>query len=294
MAGVKSAEKVGADAAEMGYLIPIVLANDAEETEMAGTVRIGIIGDHDPDRISHPATEVALEHAARSLGVAVEAGWLATASLERRSAEAVDSLAAVFCAPGDYESSAGAIAAVRAAREGGKPFLGTCNGFQHTVIEFARNVLGIADAAHAERSPDSPNLFVRPLSCSLVGKKMRVLVEPGSLAHSSYGRTETEEVYRCDFGLNPERHELVEAGGLRISGTDAEGEARILELTDHPYFLATLFVPQLGSSAEEPHPLVTAFLRSAMEHSEGPTGRGSTKGADARDRETHEGGGCPG
>jgi len=251
-------------------LNPVVLASNAKETKMAGTVRIGIVGDHDPERVSHLATEGALKHAARTLDVAVAAEWLATESLERRAAEAVDSFDAVFCAPGDYENSEGALEAIRAAREGDTPFLGTCNGFQHTVIEFARNALGIADAAHAERSPDSPNLFVRPLSCSLVGKKMRVLVERGSLAHASYGRTEAEEVYRCDFGLDPGRHELVEGGGLRISGTDVGGEARILELAEHPFFLATLFVPQLSSSVEDPHPLVLALLRAT----EGSSGGG--------------------
>ncbi len=236
---------------------------------MAGTLRVGIVGDRDPDRVSHPATEEALEHAVGASGVAMDYEWLATKTLERRAAERLDSFDAVFCAPGDYESPEGAIGIVRAAREGGAPFLGTCNGFQHTVIEFARNVLGIADAAHAESSPDSTNLFVRPLSCSLVGKKMRVLVEPDSLAHGAYGRTEVEEVYRCDFGLDPERNELVQGGGLRISGTDADGEARILELTDHPFFVATLFVPQLNSSVDAPHPLVAAFLRAAVGRAEG-------------------------
>jgi CTP synthase (UTP-ammonia lyase) len=248
---------------------------------MAGTVRVGIVGDYDPGRVSHPATVGALEHASRTSGVAVEAEWLATASLERRAAEQLDSFGAVFCAPGDYQSSTGALEAIRTARESGTPFLGTCNGFQHAVIEFARNVLGIAGAAHAETSPDSPNLFIRPLSCSLVGKKMRVSVEPGSLAYAAYGRTEAEEVYRCDFGLDPARHELLREGGLHVSGTDAGGEARILELPEHPFFVATLFVPQLSSSVEESHPLVTAFFEAALEGVAGRASTGSTKAPSA-------------
>lgn len=232
---------------------------------MAGTARIGIVGDRDPERISHPATEAALGHAARTLGVDVATEWLATGSLEGRAAEALDPYDAAFCAPGDYESSEGALGAIRAAREDGKPFLGTCNGFQHTVIETARDVLGVADAAYAQNSPDAPNLFVRPLSCSLVGEKMRVLVGRGTLARASYGAAEAEEVYRCDFGLDPARHGSLEAGGLRVSGTDAGGEARVLELAGHPFFVATLFVPQLSSSVDRPHPLVVALLRAAVE-----------------------------
>ena len=127
-------------------------------------------------------------------------------------------------------------------------------------------------------TPNSPNLFVRPLSCSLVGKKMQVSVEPNSLAQAAYGRTEAEEVYRCDFGLDPERHALMEEGGLCISGTDATGEARILEFPEHPFFVATLFVPQLNSSADEPHPLVAAFLEAAIERAGRPAGTEMARG----------------
>lgn len=99
-----------------------------------------------------------------------------------------------------------------------------------------------------------------------------VAVEPETLAHAAYGRTEIEEDYRCDFGLDPGRHEALESGGLLVSGTDPDGEARILELPDHPFFVATLFVPQLTSSIEEPHPLVTAFLEAALGRPKGPAG----------------------
>lgn len=96
---------------------------------------------------------------------------------------------------------------------------------------------------------------------------MRVKVKCGSRAHDIYGGTEVEAVYRCDFGLDPERQDLMDRGGLRVSGTDAGGEARILELPDHPFYRATLFVPQMGSSPEAPHPLITAFLGAAIAQS---------------------------
>jgi CTP synthase (UTP-ammonia lyase) len=115
-----------------------------------------------------------------------------------------------------------------------------------------------------------------------VGKKIRVMVEPGTLAHAAYGRTEAEEVYRCDFGLDPGRHASMEEGGLRVSGTDAGGEARILEPAGHPFCVATLFVPQLSSSVEEPHPLVAAFLRAAIAGARGPAGSGAMRGRLAR------------
>jgi len=229
------------------------------------TVRVGIIGDHDPDKSSHAATGAALEHAAEYLGIGVETEWLPTVRLEGRAAQTVERFDALWCAPGSpYESLEGALEAVRVAREGGVPFIGTCGGFQHAVIEYARDVLGFSDARHAEYDPYASNLFIRPLSCSLAGRKMLVEVRPGSKARDIYGASEAEEEYRCDFGLAPEHQDLIEEGGLHVSGVDAGGEARIVELADHPFYVATLFVPQMNSSAERPHPLVVAFLGAAL------------------------------
>ncbi len=114
-----------------------------------------IIGDRDPKNPTHTATEEALEHAGASLGVPIAAGWSPTASLEGRAAGRLRGFDGVFCSPGGpYESMDGALEAIRFAREGGVPFIGTCGGFQHAVIEYARNVLGLEDAGHAEYDPD--------------------------------------------------------------------------------------------------------------------------------------------
>lgn len=93
---------------------------------------------------------------------------------------------------------------------------------------------------------------------------MRVEIEPGSKVHGFYGSEEAEEEYRCNFGLDPEHRQLIEEGGLRVSGVDETGEARILELPDHDFYVATLFVPQMCSSPEDPHPLIVAFIRTAL------------------------------
>ena len=71
------------------------------------------------------------------------------------------------------------------------------------------------------------------------------------------------EQYYCNFGVNPDKVPLLRKGPLQITGSDAEGEVRVVELPDHPFFVGTLFVPQLRSTPERPHPLVTAFIRAA-------------------------------
>ncbi len=146
----------------------------------------------------------------------------------------------------------------------GVPFIGTCGGFQHAVIEYARNVLGFQDAQHAEYDPYASHLFINALACSLAGKSMTIRLQPGSLAFRCYQTSEVSEQYYCNFGINPVYQPLVDEGGLRIVGRDSDGEARILEIPDHPFFVGTLFVPQVSSSVATPHPLIVAYVRSAL------------------------------
>jgi len=227
-------------------------------------VTIAIAGDHDPSNPTHPATGASLDHAAEALGIDLSHRWVPTRALAAGAARELASDAGVWIAPGSpYASMEGAMAAIRLARETGLPLLGTCGGFQHVVIEYARAVLGFADAQHAEYDPTASTLFVTPLSCSLVGMRMPVHVTPGTRAAACYGAAEVEERYYCNFGLNPAHQTLLHDGGLRVTAVDAGGEARIVELPDHPFFLATLFVPQTSSAAGHPHPIVAAFARAA-------------------------------
>jgi CTP synthase (UTP-ammonia lyase) len=197
--------------------------------------------------------------------VTVDVRWHATDSLVGSDLVEVLDDDALWCAPGSpYRSLDGALRAIRFAREEDVPLLGTCGGFQHVVIEYARNVLGFEDAQHAEYDPYASDLFITELTCSLAGREMAVALAGDSRAAKLYGRTETSERYYCNFGLNPEHQRLLHDGGLRVVGVDGDGEARVLELPDRRFFVATLFVPQLSSSPEDPHPLVTAYLRAAL------------------------------
>jgi CTP synthase (UTP-ammonia lyase) len=125
------------------------------------------------------------------------------------------------------------------------------------LVEYARNVLGVEKAEHAETSPDAERLVVTALSCSLVGQQHRVRILPGTRAAELYGRDEAVERYYCNYGLNPEYRPALEASGLRVSAEDEEdGEVRIVELDGHPFFLGTLFLPQMTSSEDDPHPIL--------------------------------------
>lgn len=224
-------------------------------------IRIALIGEFDPTFPPHQATVAACAHSAEKLGIAVDAPWISTRDI---TVDVVREFSALWIAPGSpYKNLANTLAVIRYAREQGVPCFGTCGGFQHLILEYARNVLGFRDAQHAEYDPYASDLFVTQLACSLVGRELRIMLTPGSRVAGVYRATEVREQYYCNFGINPDKSDLLRRGDLRVTGSDAEGEVRVIELPTHPFFIGTLFVPQLRSSRESPHPLVTAFIRAA-------------------------------
>jgi CTP synthase (UTP-ammonia lyase) len=124
--------------------------------------------------------------------------------------------------------------------------------------------LGIEDAEHEETAPGAPTLFISKLACSLVGQAQTIKIAPGSHAHQAYGQKEVTEQFYCNYGLNPRFRDKVEKGKLKITGVDLDGEVRIVELSDHRFYVATLFLPQVLSKPEIPHPLIIAYLRAAV------------------------------
>ncbi len=126
-------------------------------------------------------------------------------------------------------------------------------------------MLGIPDAEHEESAPKAANLVISKLSCSLVDQALTIKIVPGTLAHRVYGQEEIVEEFRCNYGLNPQYRDKIGAGELKISGVDSKGEGRIVEMPDHRFFLATLFLPQLSSSLDSPHRLIIAYLQAAMD-----------------------------
>jgi CTP synthase (UTP-ammonia lyase) len=226
-------------------------------------LKVTVVGDYDPTNQTHCATDEGLAHAATALGLPAITAWVPTIELAK-STGALAGAGCLLVSPGSpYRSMEGALNAIRYARTSNTPLLGTCGGFQHVVLEVARDVLGYEDAEHAETSPTAPRLFITPLSCSLKGKTMVVQLKAGSVVASTYGRLNATERYYCNFGLNQAYVGELEAAGLRVTGTDRDGEARIVELTGHPFFLGTLFVPQASSTTASPHPLLTALLKAA-------------------------------
>jgi CTP synthase (UTP-ammonia lyase) len=224
------------------------------------TIRIALIGDYNPEVPAHLAIPHALRISAERLGVSVEPVWTHTATLDLGQ---LNAFSGIWCVPASpYANADNALAAIRFAREHKRPFLGTCGGFQHALLEYALNVLGL-EAAHAESAPDATKPLITRLSCSLVEQRARVTFVEGSYLRTIYGTEQAEEGYRCNYGLNPEYESLLFGSDLRVAARDAVGEVRAIELTGHPFFIATLFQPERAAIQGAEHPLVTAFVQAA-------------------------------
>ncbi|MFI9804404.1 hypothetical protein ACIHEJ_08525 [Streptomyces sp. NPDC052301] len=231
---------------------------------MTNTATIALVGDRSPNVVSHTRIPLLLEALAAHDRLVLDAYWIPSKDAEAEGA--VRGFDAVWVLPGSpYRSEAGVLAAVRTAREEGVPFLGTCGGFQHALLEFARTVCGLTGVAHAENDPDAEDPLIEPLACSLLGHEAAVTIEPDSLASSVIGSARTVERYFCAYG--PSRHlDTLRAHGLRFSGHDEDGHVRVVELPGHPFFLASLFQPELAGDGSRPHPMVRALARAAVEH----------------------------
>lgn len=221
---------------------------------------IALIGEFMPTFKPHISTNLAIEHSRATLSLDIEGVWVST--------EAIDSslfsrFSGIWVAPGSpYKNMDKTLWAIQYAREKHIPCFGTCGGFQHIVLEYARNVLNFKDAQHAEYDPYSSDLFISELTCSLVGREMNLNFVKNSQVAQIYGSLSATEEYYCNFGVNPDKVQLLKSGVLQIAGSDSEGEIRIVELPNHPFFLGTLFVPQARSTPTRPHPLVNAFLKA--------------------------------
>jgi CTP synthase (UTP-ammonia lyase) len=248
---------------------------------VSDAVRIGILGDFNPDFRSHPATSHALQHAARKLKIQVESEWLPTPWLESAGADKIlETFDGLWAAPGSpYKSFDGMLKGIEFARRRDWPFLGTCGGFQYALIEFARNVLGIADADSAENNSGSKNIIIYPVACAMPDRKgtdpklhgamPEIRLRPGSYLQSFYGKnkeTATEEFF-CNFEVNPDYEWTTMEAGFPIVARGAQGEIRAIESPTHRFFLATLFQPQLSSTDKKPHPVVLAFVQAAADWS---------------------------
>ncbi|MBQ4811236.1 CTP synthase [Pseudoalteromonas luteoviolacea] len=228
------------------------------------SISIALVGDYDPSVPAHQGIPLSLDVAADDLRLEIKASWLATENVKDTDLSVFDG---IWCVPKTpYVNADGALSAIRYARENLIPFLGTCGGFQHAILEYAQNVIGWSDATHAESSPQGQRPVISELACALVETTETVNIFAHSQLAAIYGTTAIKEGYRCRYGLNDEfRHTLLQ-GPLVASADDETKEVRAVELTVHPFYIATLFQPERAVLSERRSPLIQAFVNACVQN----------------------------
>jgi CTP synthase (UTP-ammonia lyase) len=212
---------------------------------------IAALGDRDPRFLTHRE----IDAATRLTPDGVSIRWLATDGAR------VDGYDGLWVLPGTpYRDEAAVFEAIRFARESGMPILGTCGGFQYMAVEFARAVARIVGAGHGETNPDAEAVVVGGLACSLVGEERMVRTVAGTRVAAICGTEPFVGFHWCNYGLADAYAKRLTAAGLVLSAFADDAGIEAFELPDHPFYVATLFQPQVGSSQRRELPPLLAAL----------------------------------
>ncbi|MDA0304127.1 MAG: CTP synthase [Bacteroidetes bacterium] len=243
-------------------------------------IKIGLVGKYVELRDSYKSIAESMIHAGAHLEIEVEIDWIHSESIQWKNAsDKLGHLDGILVAPGfGSRGIDGKIDTVRYAREQGIPFFGICLGMQCAVIEFARNVIGLEDAHSTEIKEYTANpvidLMAEQKSIQNMGGTMRLGAYPCALATGSnslkaYGESTIEERHRHRYEFNNAYLEAFEDNGMIATGTNPDsGLVEVIEIPSHPWFVASQFHPEYGSTVEAPHPLFVAFLGAALKHQE--------------------------
>lgn len=247
----------------------------------AHEVTIGVVGKYIRHNDAYKSIYESLDHAGIALHTRVVVRKIEAEEIEREGVERVLSGLDGVLVPGgfDYRGSLGKIEAIRYARERKVPFFGICLGLQCAVIEFARNVVGLADANSTEFDKDTRH----PVVCMLdeqysitdkggtmrLGSYAQKLVE-GSKAAQAYGGLLVHERHRHRYEFNNQYRQQFAANGLEVTGTSPNGQlVEVIELRDHPWFLAVQCHPEFKSKPTRAHPLFRSFVEASLARHEG-------------------------
>ena len=245
------------------------------------SVTVGMVGKYVTLMDSYVSVNQALHHAAAANSLGVQIRWIESEEFETDSSrlKVLDSVNGIVLPQGyGKRGTEGKIAAANYARERGIPLLGLCFGFQLSIVSFARNVLGLADANSTEIDPNTSapviDLLPEQRQVSEMGGTMRlgghdISVLKPSRAFDVYGRKTIRGRHRHRFELNQSYMDRFEGAGMRFSAfSDGGRRAEILELPEHPFYMGTQFHPEYLSRPEAPEPVFMAFIRAARADSE--------------------------
>ncbi len=257
------------------------------ESNPTGEVTIGMVGKYVELPDAYKSVNEALKHAGLKSRLTVKIRYIDSQDIESKGEHILEGLDAILVPGGFGERGIeGKIAAAKYARENLIPYLGICLGMQVALIEYARNVAGMENANSTEFDPDTPfpviGLITEWLDAagttesrsesSDLGGTMRLGSQlchllPGSKVHDMYGASEIYERHRHRYEVNNNLRDKVEAAGLKVTGLSADKRlVEVIEIAEHPWFVAGQFHPEFNSTPRDGHPLFTGFVKAAGEY----------------------------
>ncbi|MFA0814703.1 MAG: CTP synthase [Anaerofustis sp.] len=246
-----------------------------KERNLTQEVTIGLVGKYVELRDAYLSVAEALRHAGIHEGVKINIKWIHSVDVTEETADDIFKDVQGIIVPGGFGNRGieGKIMAAKYAREHKIPYLGLCLGLQIAVIEFARNVLGRKDANSTELDPETTNPVIDIMpdqkNISDKGGTMRLGLYPcvlkdGTLAKDAYHADEVSERHRHRYEVNNDYRQLLIDAGMIISGTSPDGHlVEMVELKDHPWYVATQAHPEFKSRPNRPHPLFSQFIAHA-------------------------------
>ncbi len=241
-------------------------------------VTVGLVGKYVSLPDAYKSIAEAFVHAGAENDCKVNVKWISSEDITKESVvEVLKGLDGILVAPGFGERGMeGKIEAIRYVRENKIPFFGICLGMQCSVIEFSRNVLGIADASSSELTPNTKNPVIDMMEeqkkITTKGGTMRLgtytcKIKKGTKAYSIYGESVIHERHRHRYEFNNKYLALIEEAGMKATGINPDsGLVEIVELKDHPWFVGVQYHPELKSTVMNPHPLFVKFVEAAINH----------------------------
>lgn len=229
-------------------------------------VKIAILGDFNPIYSTHHALNASIRQCLGHLNEDIQVDWIATDIFDTKVVFSKGLYSGLWIAPGSpYKDFQNVLSVIQYARTHGIPTLGNCGGFQHMVIEYARNVCSIDQADHEETNSNAKDVVIHKLACSLVGLEEKLqITDKDSQIFRIVGKEFFPGRYYCSYGLNEKYKDVLASKGLSFTSRNEEGQARSFELKSHPFYLGTLFQPALVSTAKDPNPVLIEFFRECL------------------------------
>ena len=227
-------------------------------------INIALIGDYNAQVIAHQAIPKALVYSSEFIRKNINYEWIDTEKIGNDIETQFKNYNGIWVVPASpYKNMNGVLNVIKYARENKIPFLGTCGGFQHAMIEYFRNVIGYKIADHIESNSNSEMPLISQLTCSLIEKEGEIFLKENTRIMDLCKTTKLTEKFHCNYGFNSKYIDHLNKSKLKISGVDINEEIRIVELEDHPFFIATLFQPERSALSKKNHPIINSFVSSS-------------------------------